>query len=114
MTEVIRRLHGHHEPQEELAVHAVLERLALTAGPAPVVMELGAFWAYYSVWALHRLPGARSFLVEPDPAYLDVGRRNMELNGFEATMYQAAVGTDAPPAPFVCESDGLARHVAVE
>ncbi len=114
MVEIIRRLRGHHEPQEELAVHAVLERLALTAGPAPVVMELGAFWAYYSVWALHRLAGARSYLVEPDPAYLEVGRRNMALNGFEATTYQAAVGADAPPAPFDCESDGLSRFVSTD
>lgn len=115
MIEVIRRLRGHHEPQEELAVHAVLERLAVTAGPQPVVMELGAFWAYYSVWALHRIPGARSFLVEPDPAYLDVGRRNMALNGFEATVLQAAVGGEAAPAvPFECESDGQTRYVGIE
>lgn len=115
MIEIIRRLHGHHEPQEELAVHAVLERLAMTAGPSPVVMELGAFWAYYSVWALHRLPGARAFLVEPDPAYLEVGRRNIELNGMTATFLQAAVGGEArPPEPFECESDGVTRYIGIE
>src|SRR5688572_2004784 len=92
MTEVIRRLRGHHEPQEEVAFHAVLERLATTAGPSPAILELGAFWAYYSLWFLHRIPGGRAFLVEPDPAYLEIGRRNIELNDFEATFHQAAVG----------------------
>lgn len=115
MVEVIRRLRGHHEPQEELAVNAVLERLAHTAGPRPVVMEVGAFWAYYTVWALHRLPGARAFLVEPDPGYLEVGRRNLELNGMTGTFLQAAVGADRrAPEPFECESDGVVRRVGVE
>lgn len=115
MVEVIRRLRGHHEPQEELAVHAVVERLAQT-NTTPVVVELGAFWAYYSCWALQRIPLARAFLVEPDPAYLEVGRRNLELNGFEhrATLLQAAVGSHrSVPQPFECESDGQTRLVPV-
>lgn len=115
MAEVIRRLRGHHEPQEEVAFHAVLERLATTCGPAPAMLELGAFWAYYSLWFLHRVPGGRAFLVEPDPAYLEIGRRNIELNGFDATFLQAAVGRDRrPPRPFECESDGVTRDVSIE
>ena len=115
MTEVIRRLRGHHEPQEEVAFHAVLERLAATSGPAPAILELGAFWAYYSLWFLHRIPGGRAFLVEPDPAYLEIGRRNIELNDFEATFLQAAVGRDRQaPRPFECESDGVTRNVSIE
>ncbi|MCU1376485.1 MAG: FkbM family methyltransferase [Actinomycetia bacterium] len=115
MTEVIRRLRGHHEPQEEVAFHAVLERLADTAGDAPVMLELGSFWAYYSLWFKHRLPSGRAFMVEPDPAYLDVGRRNFELNGFEGTFHQAAIGrAKAAPQPFECESDGQTRPVPVE
>src|SRR3954453_5900044 len=59
MTEVIRRLRGHHEPQEEVAFHSVLERLSTTCGPSPAMLELGAFWAYYSLWFLHRIPAGR-------------------------------------------------------
>ncbi|MCU1483832.1 MAG: FkbM family methyltransferase [Actinomycetia bacterium] len=115
MTEVIRVLRGHHEPQEEVAFHAVVERLAATTGDAPVMVELGAFWAYYSLWFKQRLPQGRAYLVEPDPAYLDVGRRNFELNGFEGTFHQAAIGrAKAAPAPFECESDGQTRPVPVE
>ena len=115
MTEVIRRLRGHHEPQEEVAFHAILERLAATAGAHPVMLELGSFWAYYSLWFLQRIPGGRSFLVEPDPAYLEIGRRNFELNGVEGTFHAAAVGADrAGPVPFECESDGVTRPVSIE
>ena len=115
MTEVIRRLRGHHEPQEELAFHTVVERLAATADPEPVMVELGAFWAYYSLWFKQRIPGGRVYLVEPDPAYLDVGRRNFELNDAEGTFHQAAVGRDRQaPMAFECESDGVSRPVPVE
>src|SRR5438067_3750003 len=115
MTEVIRRLRGHHEPQEEVAFHSVIERLAATAGPSPAMLELGAFWAYYSLWFLHRNPGGRAFLVEPDPAYLEIERRNIELNDFDATFLQAAVGRDrSAPRPFESESDGVTRNVSIE
>jgi len=116
MTEIIERLRGHHEPQEELAFHVVLERLAATS-TNPVVIELGCWWAYYSLWARKRIPGARSFLLEPDPAYLEVGRRNFALNGItdDVTFVHAAVGFDrTPPQPFLCESDGLEHDVPFE
>lgn len=114
MTEIIRRLRGHHEPQEEVAFHAVLERLAATS-TNPVVIELGCWWAYYSLWARRRIPGARSICVEPDPAYLDVGRRNFVLNGCDATFHHAAMGFGpTPPQPFPCESDGREHDVPFE
>jgi len=115
MTEVIRRLRGHHEPQEEVAFHTILERLAATSGSSPTMLELGSFWAYYSLWFRHRIPGGRAFMVEPDPAYLDVGRRNVDLNDFEGTFHQSAVGHSKGPAiPFECESDGRTREVPIE
>ena len=88
-TEIIRRLRGHHEPQEELVFHAIVERLKGT--PDPVMVELGSFWGYYSLWASRTL-GARCVLVEPDPQRLEVGRRNAELNGADASFVRAAIG----------------------
>jgi FkbM family methyltransferase len=93
MTEVIRRLRGHHEPQEELAFHTVLERLASDTDD-PTMVELGSFWAYYSLWAKRRIPSIRLVLVEPDGANLEVGRRNLRLNRVDAEIIQAAVGSE--------------------
>jgi len=117
MIEVIQRLRGHHEPQEELAFHTVLERLAEDT-PEPVMIELGAFWAYYSIWAKRRIPGARLVLVEPDRSNLEVGRRNLELNDFTGTFVEAGVGAahDAR-VPIRWDSDGrqhLVRAVSVD
>jgi FkbM family methyltransferase len=109
MTEIIRRLRGHHEPQEERAVHAIVERLASDT-PEPVGLELGSFWGYYSLWLLRAASAATAVLVEPDPVHLDVGRRNFELNGAEGRFVRAAVGpAHGEVAPFACESDGVLR-----
>jgi FkbM family methyltransferase len=110
MTEVIRRLRGHHEPQEELVVDRIIRRLG---GSDPVVIELGSFWAYYSAWAL-RAAGGRAILVEPDPVNLEVGRVNMRLNGLDAVLVQAMVGGEhGGRGRLICESDGVEREMPV-
>ena len=111
MSEIIRRLRGHHEPQEELVVHRILERLR--GEPDPMIVELGSFWAYYSIWAL-RAVGGRAMLVEPDPANLNVGAAHVQLNGVEATLVQAAMGgRHGSTTRLVCESDGVERDLPV-
>jgi FkbM family methyltransferase len=114
MTETIRRLRGHHEPQEEVVFHCLVERLRSDPSRPPgVVIELGSFWSYYSIWAIRAL-GIEAVLVEPDPANLEVGRVNLALNGLSGRMIHAAVGGEhGSRAQFVCESDGLQRVVPV-
>jgi FkbM family methyltransferase len=108
MVEVIRRLRGCHEPQEELVFWEVMKRLPQTA----VMVELGAFWAYYSCWFLKDRPAGRVYCVEPDPNNVAVGRVNVEMNDAEAMFVEAAVGAaSAPPEPFACESDGVTRSI---
>jgi FkbM family methyltransferase len=111
MIEIIERLQGHHEPQEELGFHVVLERLA-TDTTEPVMIELGAFWSYYSIWARHRIPATRLILVEPDPENLALGRRNLALNDFEGTFVHAAVGAQHDArVKLTYESDGRPHRV---
>ena len=92
MTEVIRDLRGHHEPQEELLFHHLLTHVR----PGSLFVELGAYWAYYTNWYLGAVPGSTALCVEPDPANLEVGRRNLTLNGRTATFIPAFVGSPAP------------------
>lgn len=111
MTEIIRVLRGHHEPQEEVVFHEVLERLVATE-PAASMIELGSFWAYYSMWFHQRTHGNRIVALEPDPSYLDVGRRNFALNGMNATFLHGAIG-DSPGqmSAFTTESTGESIEV---
>ncbi len=87
--DVIEGLRGHHEPQEELVFHSVLERID---HPAPVMLELGCFWAYYSLWFLRRLPHGTAIAVEPDPDHLQIGRQNAALNGLSPVFLGYASG----------------------
>lgn len=103
MERIIRGLRGHHEPQEELAFHHLLA----ACRPGTLMIEVGAFWAYYANWWLGAVPGARAACVEPDANHRSIGERNLALNGRRATWIEASVGREAsPPAPFVRESDG--------
>lgn len=110
MTEIIRQLKGHHEPQEELAFHTVVTRLAADSR-APTMIELGSFWAYYSLWAKRMMPAMRLILVEPDGSNLEAGLENLELNGVEPfAVVQAAVGCrHNSTVSLRWESDGSVR-----
>ena len=93
MIEVIRSLRGHHEPQEELLFHHLLGHVR----PGTLVVELGCFWAYYTNWYLGAVPGSRAVCVEPNASNLEVGRRNIALNGHTAEFINALVGEARNP-----------------
>lgn len=76
MTELIRRLKGHHEPQEERVFHEILGQI----GGSPSMIELGAYWAWYSMWFKSTHPDSISVIVEPSPENLEVARRNITEN----------------------------------
>ena len=85
-TEVIKRLKGHHEPQEELAFDWIIRRLQKEEVENPRMIELGSFWAYYSLWFLSQFPGGKALGIEPDPRNLEIGRRNAKINGLDDRM----------------------------
>jgi len=88
MAAIITRLKGHHEPQEELLFHHVLNYVARES----LIVELGSNWAYYSNWYLGKISGSTAVCVEPDLASLELGKFNMALNHREARWLQAFIG----------------------
>jgi len=107
MTDVITGLAGHHEPQEEVVFDGVLERL-LESEPDASMIELGSFWAFYSM-SFRQRAGAANVIVdmEPDPAYLEVGKRNFALNGLESLFLHGAIGSSpGETVSFTTESTG--------
>ena len=111
-TAVIASLHGHHEPQEEVLFHAVLERLAETGGGASMV-ELGAWWSYYSLWFKHRFSESVIVGIEPDLPFLETGRKNYALNGVDDSLLLHGVVGPQPGEllSFIAASDGLPHEV---
>jgi FkbM family methyltransferase len=88
LTQIIERMKGHHEPQEEKVFHEVLKAVA----PGSTMIELGCYWAYYSMWFQRAVDNARNFMIEPGKAPLECGRKNFELNRMRGDFTRARIG----------------------
>src|SRR5262249_43542134 len=87
-TILFSRTKGVHEPQEERYFEEVLKLIQ----PKSVIVELGAYWAFYSMWFCKEVRGARAFLIEPIEANLECGKKNFAINGFHGDFTHAYVG----------------------
>jgi Methyltransferase FkbM domain len=108
---------GVHEPQEEKAFQEILPLIPSGA----VMVELGSYWGFYSLWFASKVEQARCYLVEPDPRNLEAGRQNFSLNGRTAEFICAAVGNrfstqllscQLVTLPELCHSRGIS-HINV-
>jgi FkbM family methyltransferase len=86
--EIIKNLKGHHEPQEEKVFNEILKLLK----PGSSMIELGAFWGYYSLWFKSAIENSEVYLVEPMDTMLEYGRRNFDLNECSGNFFQYAIG----------------------
>jgi len=111
-TEIVTRLRGHHEPQEEKAFHEVLKRIR----PGAVMIELGAYWGYYSLWFHKAIARSTNYLIEPVAENLIVGQRNFRLNGFEGHFGRSLVGTEESlnGDPPIISVDGFIHREALK
>jgi len=87
-THLLQHNKGVHEPQEERVFQEVLKFMPEGA----TMMELGSFWAFYSMWFQQKVKGAVSYMVEPEYLNLIKGKANFKLNGFRGIFMQAFVG----------------------
>jgi len=76
MTELLRKNKGCHEPQEEF----VFARILTTLLPNASMLELGAYWGFYSLWFAHHCPNGTAVLVEPDAKNLNLSKLNFAAN----------------------------------
>jgi hypothetical protein len=104
---------GVHEPQEEKIFQQVLSLMPLDA----VMLELGAFWGFYSLWFASVVKNGRCFLVEPVWSNLNAGRLNFALNGLRGIFINGFVGARHRRQPFqppVLAVDWLMREHSLE
>jgi hypothetical protein len=67
---------GVHEPQEEYIFQQVLPHIR----EGGTMMELGSYWAFYSLWFASTVKNAKCFMIEPDPHKMNFGKLNFKLN----------------------------------
>jgi hypothetical protein len=104
ITDVIYALRGHHEPQEEKCFYEVLKYIPENA----TMIELGSYWAYYSLWFASEIEGARNYMIEPDPQRLEIGRKNFELNNKTGTFQRGFVGRMKDAEPDIAGAEWIA------
>ncbi|MGE3821361.1 MAG: FkbM family methyltransferase [Isosphaeraceae bacterium] len=101
---------GVHEPQEERAFAEVLKHVP--AGGS--MLELGAYWGFYSVWFAKTVERPQNYLLEPEPENLKSARENFRINGASAVFDSAYVGATDGRAdngtPTVTVDTFCARH----
>jgi len=93
MSEIIRKLRGHHEPQEEKVFHEVLKRVP----PNACMIELGSFWSYYSMWFNKSVTNAKNYMIEPNPEKYDLGKKHFHLNNMKGNFTKAFIGPTSIP-----------------
>lgn len=79
---------GVHEPLEEYVFQQVLGQLP----ESPVMLELGAYWAHYSMWLKRARPRSSPIMVEPVGAHLQAGVANFARHHFAGEFIQMRVG----------------------
>jgi hypothetical protein len=80
-TVLIEQNKGVHEPQEEYVFQEVLKGLPENA----CMLELGSYWAFYSMWFAASVKNAKCIMVEPDPHKMNFGKLNFRLNNLMGT-----------------------------
>ena len=90
ITQMLKKNKGVHEPQEERVFQEVLKILKTDA----LMVELGAYWSFYSMWFLKEVRDGKAVMYEPDLKNLDYGIANFTLNGFTGDFNHAFIGKE--------------------
>lgn len=81
---------GCHEPQEEYVFQEVLKHIPRGG----TIVELGAYWGFYSMWFAREVADARCICVEPRKKNMKVGQYNFAKNRLTAEFIRGKVGCD--------------------
>lgn len=108
ITEIIKLLNGHHEPQEEKIFYEILKYIPSNG----LMIELGSHWSYYSMWFQKNILQAKNYMIEPDPYNLQVGKINFLLNNMVGHFFNAFISDKSSNMEeFHCESDDKRRLI---
>ena len=90
MLKMLMENKGVHEPEEEYFFQEALK--AIENKPTMTMIELGAYWAFYSMWFLSVFPHAHCYMIEPEKRNLYYGKKNFKLNKRQGKFIQAGIG----------------------
>lgn len=110
---VIKAALGVHEPQEERLFRDILPYVS----QGSFMLELGSYWAFYSIWFLKEVEGGRAVCVEPEISHLNYGKYHMRINGVKAEFINAFVGSmesSSTVSPDIRTVDGIVKQFSID
>jgi hypothetical protein len=110
MGNLIKKNKGVHEPEEEKIFGEVLKEIK----PGSVMLELGSYWAFYSMWFYKEVKDAVCFMVEPEKNNIEIGMRNFELNNVKGKFINKYVGSNTTDSDdgtgIICVDDIISEN----
>jgi hypothetical protein len=85
MLEALFKNKGVHEPQEEYVFQEVLKEIP----DSGVMIELGSYWSFYSMWFNLKVKNPTNYMIEPEN--IDSGIRNFNLNKMKGDFTKAYI-----------------------
>lgn len=83
-----------HEPQEEYVFQEILKTLPENA----VMLELGCYWGFYSMWFNSKIKGAKNVLVDNHDG-IQRAKGNFAMNKLNGEFMEAYIGKENPHSP---------------
>ncbi|MFK7809344.1 MAG: FkbM family methyltransferase [Saprospiraceae bacterium] len=112
MLKMLKDNRGVHEPQEEKIFQEVLKHLPKTK--SLTMLELGAYWSFYSMWFLQQFPEGECTMVEPDRMNLYYGKANFKQNNLKGKFIQAGIGKADNNSTNVLTVDTICKKQKIE
>ncbi len=103
---------GVHEPQEEKIFQEVLK--SIDPQGKKTMLELGAYWSFYSMWFQKVFSNTNCYLVEPDRRNLFYGKHNLRLNQAKGTFVHAGIGKEVDRKNNIITVDAICQQHQIE
>lgn len=99
-----------HEPQEEYVFQEVLRGMKSNA----VMLELGCYWGFYSMWFASKVKGGKNYLIDNNDG-ITRAKSNFAMNNLNATFMVGYIGKDvAGSEPPVTNVDRICKEQKLE
>ncbi|HOY47813.1 MAG TPA: class I SAM-dependent methyltransferase [Flavobacteriales bacterium] len=110
MLRLLMENHAVHEPQEEYVFQEVLKNMK----PGAVMLELGCYWGFYSMWFASKVKNAKNFLIDNGDG-IARAKGNFAMNKLNATFMVGYIGKDvAGSEPPVTNVDRICEQQKID
>ncbi|MEL6717989.1 MAG: FkbM family methyltransferase, partial [Bacteroidota bacterium] len=104
---------GVHEPQEEKIFQEVIHSLSRKQ-EQKTMLELGAYWSFYSMWFKKVFPNSRTYMAEPKRENYLYGKVNFKLNKLKGTFIHTKIGKQDIPEKNVKKVDSICAEQNID